>query len=340
MANNIICADIGTNNMKMYANNNGKMLNEKNVIAVMKKKGILSFGDDAFDMVGKAPEDIQVTFPVREGVIADNDNMETLFKEFCLKVSEQKKLGPTDYYVAVPTQITELEKRAFYELVMNSKTNAKKVYVVDRPIADGIGAGIDVTNSKGVMIINIGADTTEVSVISLGGIVLSKCIKIAGNRLDENIINAVKKNYNLYIGAKTAEYLKIELGVAMPSEERFCPIYGRDVVSGLPLSVNVSSNVIYAAIEENIHTLVDSIKAILERTPPELAADIIDTGIYLSGGSSSISGLAELIAIETSLNVNRVVSPSESVLRGLVDIIKNPKKYDGIARIPREKVYY
>jgi len=339
MAINIIGADIGTSNIKMYSKENETIINCKNVIAVKDKK-IFSFGDDAFDMVGKAPENIDVSFPVKYGVIADNENMQSLFYEFCSMVTGRRKPQPTAFYITVPTTVTEVEKRAFYELVVNAKVKAKQVYVIDKPIADGIGAGIDVTNAKGVMIINIGADTTEASVLSLGGIVLSKCVRVAGNKFDEAIIAMVKKVYNIYIGNKTAEIIKCSIGSAIRYRERKVRIYGRDVVTGLPVPCDISSDMVYEAMHDSICSLIDSIKVILERTPPELSADIMDTGMFISGGSSNIAGLCDLIAKETGLKVNSIEKPSESIVRGIIEIIKNPKKYDGLAKIPREKVYY
>ena len=340
MAQNYYGIDIGTSNYKMYYSGKDTILNEKNVIAIMNKKKIFSYGDDAFDMVGKAPDNINVSFPVKYGVIADNDNMETLIEKFYYKITEFKKPVPGDFYITVPTEVTEVEKRAFYELVVNAKIKAKKIYVIDKPIADGVGAGIDVTNAKGVMIINMGADTTEVSVLSLGGIVLSKGVKLAGNKFDESIINMVRKYYNLIIGNKTAEYIKFELACATKMPERKVNVFGRDVVTGLPIQVPISSDMVYECIIDQINSLVDSVKTILERTPPELSADIIDTGIYITGGSSNISGICDLISKETGLKVKTVDKPQESVIRGIIEIIKNPKKYDGIAKVPREKIYY
>ncbi len=340
MTQNVFGLDIGTSNIKMYCSNSNEILNEKNVIAIANKKNIFSYGDDAFEMVGKAPENISVSFPVKYGVIADNENMESLIEKFYYKITGYKKPINGEFYVTVPTEVTEVEKRAFYELVANAKIKAKKIYVIDKPIADGIGAGIDVTNAKGVMIINMGADTTEVSVLSLGGIVLSKGVKLAGNKFDESIINTVKKQYNLIIGNKTAENIKFELSSAVKIPEKKYNVFGRDVVTGLPIQVAISSDVVYDCLIDQINSLVDAVKVILERTPPELSADIIDTGIYITGGSSNINGICELIAKETGLNVNKVPVPQESVIRGIIEIAKNPKKYDGIAKIPREKIYY
>ena len=316
---NVYGIDIGTSNFKMCTKDN-EILNEKNIIAIVNKNELLAFGDEAYEMYEKTPENIEVSFPVKFGVIADIENMQTLLYSFYEKINKEKKTGNTEFYIAVPTDVTEVEKRAFYELVVESKVKAKNVFVVDKPVADAIGAGIDVTKSKGVMVVNIGAETTEISVLSLGGIVISKSVKIGGNKLDECIISAVRKAYNLVIGSKTAEGLKKELGSAVKTEEKFAPGFGRNILSGLPVSVQISSDVIYDAIVDALHSIMDSIKVILERTPPELAADIIKDGVYFTGGTSMINNLEDFIKSETNLNVTIVENPSESVVRGLMGV--------------------
>ncbi len=339
MAQNVYGVDIGTSNFKMFAKEKTKILNEKNIIAIANKRDVFAVGDQAYDMYEKAPDNINVSYPVKFGVIADIENMQTLLQRFFYMINEEKKVsGPSEFYIAVPTDITEVEKRAFYELVVDSKIKAKNIYIVDKPVADAIGAGINVLEAKGIMVVNIGADTTEISVLSLGGIVISKSVKIGGNRLDDSIITTVKKMYNLVIGSKTAENLKKELGSAVKTEETFAKGFGRNVVSGLPVCVDVSSDVIYGAIVDPLHSIMDSIKMILERTPPELAADIINMGIYVTGGTSNINNLEQFIKDETNLNVNIVENPSESVVRGLSTIISTPE-FQSVAYTPQEKIY-
>lgn len=336
---NVYGVDVGTSNLKMFCKDKDIILNEKNIIAIANKRDLLAFGDEAYEMYEKAPENIEVSYPVKFGVIADIENMQTLLLSFFNKINGDKKNGGnTDFYIAVPTDVTEVEKRAFYELVVDSKVKAKNIYIVDKPVADAIGAGLDVTKSRGIMIVNIGAETTEISVLSLGGIVISKSVKIGGNKLDDNIISNVRKVYNLVIGSKTAESLKKELGSAIQIEETFAPGFGRNVLSGLPVSIDISSDVIYSAISDPLHSIMDSIKVILERTPPELAADIIKNGIYVSGGTSNIRNLQQFISQETNLAVNIVENPSESVVRGLMGVVSNPE-FDKIAYTPEEKNY-
>jgi len=336
---NVYGVDVGTSNFKMFCKDKDLVLNEKNIIAIVNKRDLLAFGDEAYEMYEKSPENIEVSYPVKFGVIADIENMQTLLLSFFNKINADKKVaGSTDFYIAVPTDVTEVEKRAFYELVADSKVKAKNIYIVDKPVADAIGAGLDVTKSRGIMIVNIGAETTEISVLSLGGIVISKSVKIGGNKLDDSIISNVRKVYNLVIGSKTAESLKKELGSAIQTEEKFAPGFGRNVLSGLPVSIDISSDVIYSAIVDPLHSIMDSIKVILERTPPELAADIIKNGIYVSGGTSNIQNLQRFISQETNLNVNIVENPSESVVRGLMGVVSNPE-FAKVAYTPEEKNY-
>ena len=338
MSRNIFGLDIGTSNIKIYSKGKDSILNEKNIIAIANKSEVFSFGDEAFEMNEKAPDNIQVSFPVKCGVIADFDNMQILFAEFIKKMSgNHRKLEPADYYIAVPTDITEVEKRAFLSLAKDPRIHAKKIMVINKPVADALGAGVEVMAARGIMVVNIGADTTEISVLSLGGIVRSKAVKFGGNKLDEQIISAVRKAYSLVIGAKTAEYIKYELGSAIKQDEHFVDVYGRHIVTGLPTRCSISSDIVYTCMTDFIKQIIDSIKMILERTPPELSADIIDTGIYLTGGSSAIKGLADLINGETELHVNIADNPSECVVRGIKKIIDNPK-YSEVAYIPKERI--
>lgn len=330
--------DLGTSNLKMVCETTDKIINEKNVIAIKDKKNIFSFGDLAYEMYEKTPDSINIISPVRYGVIADIKNMELLFECFYGKINEPKHIVGGSFCIAVPTDITDVEKRAFYNLVALSKVKAKSISVVEKPIADAVGVGIDIDSPKGNLIVNIGSDTTEISVISLGGIVLSKIIKIAGSKFDELICSTVKKNYNLVIGSKTAEQIKINLSDALQDSGDSTTVYGRDLVSGLPTKCEVQSELVFNAIHESLHSIVDSIKIILERTPPELSADIIDTGIFITGGSSKIKNIDKLIGRETGLKVNTVGDPSESIIKGIKTILSDPH-FSSVRYMPREKEY-
>lgn len=317
--------DFGTSMIKIYRKGHGVLLDEKNVIAIQDRKKVIAVGNEAYDMFEKAPVNIAVSYPVRCGVVADIDNMQTLLDTFISKLGSRNLFGGMDFYVAVPSDITEVQKRAFYDLIANSSAKAKHIWIVEKPVADAMGAGLDVTTAQGVMIIDIGAETTEISILSLGGIVLSKLIPIGGNRLDETIKLTVKKKYGLVIGDKTAESIKKQLASAVPAPEEMINVYGRDVVSGLPTEMEIASGMVNESINEHLTAIIDAIKVILERTPPEISADIIDAGIYVTGGSSQIHRLDELISMETDLKVNLVNDPENSVVSGMGKIMEDPK---------------
>lgn len=320
MANNTFGIDLGTSNIKIYSKNDDKILMEKNMIAIENKNTIFAYGDSAFDMYEKAPGNIHVSYPLSCGVIADIKNMETLIKYF-ISDFQDNSLKPSDFYIAVPTDVTEVEKRAFYDLIKDANVKAKKIMVVEKAVADGLGMGIDVKTSQGVIIVNIGYDTTEISILSLGGIVLSRLIKIGGSKFDEAIRNAVRKEFSLIIGGKTAESIKMSIP-ELDKENRGAVVYGRDIVTGLPVEREIPTKLVISAMEEYYNTIIDNIKVILERTPPELAADIYRNGIYLTGGASQVAHLAERINNGTGLKVNKSENPLTSVAIGLSRIIK------------------
>ncbi len=339
MAQHVYGADLGTSNIKMYGSSSDSILNEKNVIAVKNKNEIFSYGNQAFEMYEKAPSNIQVSFPVKYGVIADIKNMETLFTCFYKKLNGGKVINGADYCIAVPTDITEVEKRAFYDVILDAKLKAKNITVVEKPIADAVGMGIDVESPNGHMVVDIGSDTTEISVISLGGIVLSKLIKIGGTKFDEAICAIVRKKYNLIIGNRSAEQIKMQLADAIePDQDVIAMTYGRNILTGLPNAREISASLIHEAINELLHQIIENIKLILERTPPELTADIYAKGIYLTGGSSNIKNIDKLITEETGLKVNMVENPSETVIRGIASIVTTPE-LSGLTYVPREKQY-
>lgn len=325
MAGKTFGIDFGTRTIKIYKKGEGVIYDEKNVIAIENKKNVKAVGDDAFEMLEKAPANITVSYPVRSGVIADIKKMEVMFNTVLKKISKGRKIGNADFIIAIPTDITEVEKRAFFDLVVNSSAKAKNIKIVDKPIADAVGIGLDVNNASGVMTVNIGADTTEISIMSLGGIVLSKLIPVGGNKLDEVIQLNVKKKYNLVIGDKTAETIKKELASAYPSEEKSVKVYGRNVVTGLPTENQIKSDMVYESIKEHLHTIIDAIRVILERTPPEISSDIIDSGIYVCGGSANIEHLVELIHNETDLKINICNNAANTVVDGLGRIIEEPE---------------
>jgi rod shape-determining protein MreB len=325
MSNNVYGIDLGTSNLKVYCKATGKILNEKNTIAIVNKNQLYAYGDTAYAMYEKSPESIKVTFPIANGVIADFANMQAMICEFLEKHSKGKIRG-AEFVVAVPTDITEVEKKAFYDIFAQSKMKPRTVSLCEKPIADAVGLGLDVNEPTGTMIVDIGADTTEISVISLGGLVLSDLLHYGGNRIDESIINYIKRNFNLVIGQKTAKLLKEQLGSGIPDDlTESLVIVGRDVVSGLPIEMEISAQIVYDAIKDNLNAICNSIKMILEKTPPELAKDIIHSGIYLTGGASAIRNLDVLFAQITNIKVNKCDDPEESAARGLIKIVSDAK---------------
>ena len=316
--------DLGTYNIKIYNGFNESITSQKNMIAIQKiqnKKNLFAYGDQAFEMYEKAPQNISVTFPVINGVIADINHMQILLRNF-ISDSMNGNIKGADYYISVPTDITEVEKRAFFDLVKESNVRARNIYIVEKAIADGIGLDVDIINSQGILVVNIGYETTEISILSMGGIVLSRLIKIGGKKFDESIRNIIRKEYNLLVGIKTAEKIKIALPELKEAEEN-AVVYGRDIVTGLPVERSIPTNLIEKAMKESFETIIDSVRVILERTPPELGADIYRKGIFLTGGSAGIGNLHELIAKSTGLKVNFSVNGEESVAYGLSQIIKN-----------------
>lgn len=343
MNRSVFGIDFGTSNIKIYNGITRTTLNEKNIIAIKNKNELFEIGDEAYKMYEKAPENINVIFPIKYGVIADLKSMKMLFEQFYKKMTGPRGSKMGRFCIAVPADITEVEKRAFYDVVAKSDIKAREIKIVEKPIADAVGLGIDMSSARGNMIVNIGADTTEISVISLGGIVVSRIIKLGGNKLDQMICDVVKRKYNILIGLKTAEQIKKTLSDAMYDEDDdgnddILYVYGRNVITGLPSERGVAKETIYEAIKQFFDDITEAIKNLLERTPPELSADIIDTGIYLTGGSSSIKNLDKLIATETDLKVNTIKNAQDSVIRG-ISVIMSDSGFKKLMYEPRESSF-
>lgn len=321
MSYNAFGIDLGTSNIKIYTRADDKILVEKNMIAIEKKNTLFAYGDSAFEMYEKAPGNIHISYPLSNGVIADINNMELLVKYFINDLT-RSNIKPGDYYIAIPTDITGVEKRAFYELIQDAGLKARRILGVEKAVADGLGLDIDVKNSQGVLIVNVGFDTTEISILSLGGIVLSRLIKVGGLKFDDAIRSAVRREFSLIIGGKTAENVKMSLR-DLEKAGRGAVVYGRDIVTGLPVERELPTKLIDESLTEHFYTIIDNIKVILERTPPELAADIYRHGIYLTGGASQVNHFAELIQKGTGLKVNVAENPTTSVALGLAKIIKD-----------------
>lgn len=328
MANNAFGIDLGTCNIKIYNRSEDDVFVEKNMIAIENKRTLFAYGNSAFEMYEKAPSNISISYPLSNGVIADIQNMESLIKYFMGDLMKGN-VKPADYYIAVPWDVTEVEKRAFKDLIKESGVKARKVMVVDKAVADGLGLGIDVKNAQGVLVVNVGFDTTEISILSLGGIVLSRLIKVGGRKFDDAIKAAVRREYSLIIGGKTAETVKTSL-LELEEAGMGAVVYGRDIVTGLPVEREIPTKLVDESLIEHFNTIIDNIKVILERTPPELAADIYRHGIYLTGGASQVSHLAQLMSRGTGLKVNISENPVSSVALGLAKIIKE-ENYKSVA---------
>ncbi len=339
MATKIFGIDFGTNSLKIYRKGEGIIFNQKSVIAIKGRNNVIAIGDEAFEMYGKSPEYIQVDFPLKHGAIASLSNMLSLLNCIFLDLSRQYgKFRGAEFIIATPYDITEVEKRAFYDLVDSSIVRPKRLRLVEKPIADAIGAGINISNSQGALLVNIGADTTEISILSMGGIVLSKLLPIGGNQFDEAIAAAVRKKYNLMIGQKTAESIKRNLVDFSQESDLTCKAYGRDVVTGLPREREITAALVNQAVLESLNSIVEDIRTILERTPPEIAADVYANGMTITGGSSGILGLDKLLQSTTGLQVSLCPDGALTVINGLSHILEEPE-YSALAQ-PLKESYY
>jgi len=307
--------DLGTANTLVYVRHEGIVLREPSVVAKRTDGVILAVGDEAKRMIGRTPSDIHAMRPLRDGVIADFDTTAAMLGYFIRKGMRGRSLLRPRVIVGIPSGVTEVEKRAVVDATLQA--GAREAYLIEEPMAAAIGAGLPVSEPVGSMVVDIGGGTTEVAVISLGGIVTSKSIRIGGDEMDEAIIQYARKAYNLLIGERTAEEIKIAIGSAYPlREEQAVDVRGRDLVSGLPRTVRMTSAEIREALSEPMAAIVDAVKQTLERTPPELSADIVERGIVLAGGGALLRGLDRLLAEETGMPVTLTDDPLSAVVLG------------------------
>jgi rod shape-determining protein MreB len=311
-----MAVDLGTANTLVYVRGRGTVLNEPSVVAINTKTGaILAVGSEAKRMIGRTPGHILAIRPLKDGVIADFDVTEKMLRYFIQKVHKRRVLAKPRVVICVPSGITGVEQRAVEEAAIAA--GARAAYIIEEPMAAAIGAGLPVHEPAGNMVVDIGGGTTEVAVISLGGIVTALSIRIGGDELDEAIIAYIKKEYSLALGERTAEEIKMAIGSAFPlPDEPNAEIRGRDLVTGLPKTIIVSSEEIRRAIEEPVNAIVDAVKSTLDRTPPELAADIMDKGIVLTGGGALLKGLDERLKHETGMPVHLTENPLSCVAIG------------------------
>lgn len=321
MFGNIYGLDLGTYAIKVYDKKQDIIWQEKNTIAVKNKTEIFAVGDAAYEMNEKAPYNIEVIFPMKEGVISKFYDMQYLL-EALLKKERNFSRG-SKYVVAVPTDVTEVEKKAFFDLVVHSSARAKEVRIVERGIADAIGIGLDVQTSPGIFIVNLGGETTELSVLASGGMVLNRILKIGGGTLDQAIVNHVRYTNDFLIGKMTGEVLRKGFGLYDEKAPEYITVSGRDLVSGIPEQIDISANMVRAAIKEHIQVCVREIKTLLERTPPEVLRSIQKNGIYLTGGLANLKGLASYIEGVIELKVNTVTEPENCTVKGLKQIIQS-----------------
>jgi len=311
-----MAVDLGTANTLVYVRGKGIVLNEPSVVALNTNNGqIVSVGVEAKRMIGRTPGHIVAVRPLKDGVIADFDVTERMLRYFIQKVHKRTRMAKPRIVVAVPSGITGVEQSAVKEA--GHQAGARRVYIIEEPMAAAIGAGLPVNEPTGNMVVDIGGGTTEVAVISLGGIVTSQSIRIGGDELDDAIITFGKKEHSLMLGERTAEEIKVALGSAFPStEEPNAEIRGRDLVSGLPKTVVISAAEVRRALEEPVNLIVDAVKSTLDKCPPELAGDVMDRGIALTGGGALLRGLDQRIREETGMPVHIADSPLESVVLG------------------------
>lgn len=308
--------DLGTANTLVYVKGKGIVLREPSVVAIRRDSGtILAVGEEAKRMIGRTPGNIIAIRPMKDGVIADFDVTQIMLRHFIAKSYRRRAVFLPQVVVCVPSGVTEVEKRAVLDAT--KQAGAKEAFLIEEPMAAAIGAGLPVEEPTGSMIVDVGGGTSEVAVISLGGIVNSQSIRVGGDEMDEAIINYIKKTYNLMVGERTAEEVKIKIGSACRfDEDEYLEIRGRDLVSGLPKILSISSWEIQSALSEPVFAILETIKITLERTPPELAADIMEKGIVMTGGGALLKGLDKLIAEETGMPVYLAENPLDCVVLG------------------------
>lgn len=323
-----LAIDLGTATVLVYVKGKGIILKEPSVVAINRNNNkLLAIGEEARRMIGRTPGNIVAVRPLRNGVISDYDITQKMLKEFIRKACGKRSISAPNVIVCVPSQATEVEKRAVIDAAMNS--GAKIVRLIEEPLAAAIGAGLDITKPSGCMVVDIGGGTSDIAVISLGGVVERESIKVAGDKFDDAIIKYVRNEYKLMIGEKTAEELKINIGSAFKNSRNLtCMMKGRNLITGLPDEVEITTEEIRNAIKEPVEIIVDSVKKVLERTPPELASDIFEKGIVMTGGGALIHGLDKLIEFRTGVSVTVAEGSVECVANGTGKVLNYIDKLD------------
>lgn len=325
-----VAIDLGTCTTLIYVKGSGVVLNEPTVVAIdTNTKKCLAIGTEAKKMLGRTPDDIKAIRPMKDGVIADFEMVELLLRKFIDKVQKRKLFTRPRVIICVPSGITEVEKRAVRDSA--EAAGAREVFLVSEPIAAAIGIDLPVHSATGNMVIDIGGGTTEIAVIALSGIVTNNSIRVAGDELDDAILQYIKKNYNIIIGEQTAEQIKIDLGNAFPTNtDNNLEVKGRDLVSGIPKTIRLTSHEVRDAIQEPLSMIIEAIRLTLEKTPPELASDIVNSGIYMAGGGSLLRGIDALIREETNLPVKIAEDAHKSVVIGAGRILDDMSQYEKV----------
>lgn len=316
MLSSDLAVDLGTANTLVYVKGRGVISSEPSVVAINSNtKEILAIGQEAKNMLGRTPANIIAVRPMKDGVIADYDTTEKMIRYFILKVHNRRSLVRPRMVICIPSGVTQVEKRAVKDSAIQA--GAREVYLIEEPMAAAIGAGLPIQEPSGNMVVDIGGGTTEVAVISLSGIVYANSVRVGGDEMDENIVNYIKRQYNLLIGTATAESLKIKLGSAFPLENEIkTEIKGRDLVTGIPKTIEISDSEIREALKDSVIKIVDAVRIALEQTPPELSADIVDRGIVLTGGGALLKNLDKRLSHETGLPIIVSDDPLKAVALG------------------------
>jgi len=318
-----LAIDLGTANTCVYAKHEGIVINEPSIVAIVTATGeVVAVGTEAKAMLGRTPNGISAIKPMKDGVIADFDVTEKMLAHFIKKAHNRNVWIRPRIVIGVPSQITQVEKRAVKDSAHRAK--ASEVYLVEEAMAAAIGAGMPISEPAGNMVVDIGGGTTDIAVISLSGIVYSRAVRVAGNEMDEAIIQHIKRAYNLLIGERTAEQVKVEMGSAFPLDEtKSMEIKGRDLVKGIPKTITVEDTEIREALSETVNVIIDAVRVALEQTPPELSADIVDRGIVLTGGGSMLKNLDKRLREETGLPVAMAEDPLSSVVFGAGNMLSD-----------------
>ena len=323
--------DLGTANTLVYVKNRGVVLNEPSVVAVLNQGGkskVIAVGEEAKSMLGKTPGHIQAIRPMKDGVIADFVVTEEMIKHFIRKVHNRKTFANPRIIICVPTGSTPVERRAIHDSALAA--GARKVSLIEEPMAAAIGAGLPVSEPRGSMIVDIGGGTSEIAVISLNGVVTKETIRIAGDEMDEAVLQWFRNEHKLEIGLGMSEKIKKTVGSAMKMKSADIAVKGRDLVSGIPKTIEVSSDEVRLALKDPVNQIVEAVKRCLEQTPPELAADILERGIILAGGGSLLKGIDQIIRERTNVPVNVSEDPLLSVVKGTGMVLENLKKYEAV----------